>query len=107
MNVEIRTKAAQFIFWEYINGMFVAAYWDILAKLAKLTNFDKANPFQGEVSINIRKQIICLIASCIRTLTKAIFIKPFDVVYVKLWVFISFVFPRFLRILLFFEYLRA
>jgi hypothetical protein len=26
MNVEIRTEAAQFLLWEYINGIFVAVY---------------------------------------------------------------------------------
>jgi hypothetical protein len=26
MNVKIETEAAQFLFWEYINGIFVALY---------------------------------------------------------------------------------
>ncbi len=29
MNVEIGTEVAQLLFWEHINGIFVAVYWKV------------------------------------------------------------------------------
>jgi hypothetical protein len=58
MNVEIRTEAAQFLFWEHINGIFVKV--GSLALVMRLPN----QTMFGEMKKYMSFVIHC--ASCIR-----------------------------------------